>query len=189
MTPVVLGLTVAYVAVAALLLNLNLATSRPAALKLLAIVLVTGLYAVAWHGTRGLLGWPTPEPLPEAFRVHWITLDEPAKGGDEPGGIFFWIRPLDEAGRPFGEPRAHRLPWSQGVAERAQLALVELEGGNEVNGYAASASNEAGEAEAQSGGHADADGPQLENPEDEESPFEFRTVPRPTLPPKPPPER
>ena len=55
------GLTIAYVAVGALLLNLNLATRRPVAVKVLAILLVSALYAGVWYGHRALMGWATTQ--------------------------------------------------------------------------------------------------------------------------------
>ena len=63
MTASVLWLTLAYVAVAALLLNFNLKTRYAMGLKAAAIVVVSLLYFGAWHGSRGLMGWPRPDPL------------------------------------------------------------------------------------------------------------------------------
>lgn len=134
MTGVIVAITVAYVAVAALLLNLNLATRWGGVVKACAIVLVTVFYAVAWRGHLGLLGWATTAPLPDEFRLHWITIDEPDKATGADGTIFFWVRELDRAGLPRGAPRAHRVRWDEQTAEAAEEALVELEGGKPLNG-------------------------------------------------------
>ena len=112
MTGAVVLLSIAYAAVAALLLNLNLATRYAWWVKGAAIVLVSGLYAGSWSGLSGLMGWATVATMPEDFRVLWIAMDEPDKATKEPGFIYFWVRELDEAGLPVGEPRAHRVVWS-----------------------------------------------------------------------------
>ncbi len=128
-------LTLAYAALVALLANLNLATRVPRAVKAGAIVAVTGLYAAAWQAHLGLLGWATPEPLPEDFRLHWVTVDEPDKVSGADGTIYFWVRELDEAELPRGAPRAHRIPWDEATAEEAQEALSQLEAGEPLNGH------------------------------------------------------
>ena len=129
-----LWLTLAYVAVAALLLSLNLATRYSAAVKAAAIVVVSLLYVAAWQGTRGLMGWPSPDPLPEEFRVLWITIEEPDKGQGLPGSIYYWARALDEAGLPEGAPRAYTVPWSEEEAESAQAARDRMEEGELLDG-------------------------------------------------------
>ncbi len=124
-----LMITVAYVALAALLLNLNLATRYSAPVKALAIVLVSLLYFATWHGVRGLMGWPTADPLPADFRVLWISIDEPDKANALPGSIDYWVRALDSAGLGSGAPRAYRLPWSEEEAEAAEEALKRMDEG------------------------------------------------------------
>ena len=108
MTGSIIVLSIAYAAVAALLLNLNLATRYAGWIKGASVVLVTGLYVGSWSGLNGLMGWATPAVLPEEFRVMWIAMDEPDKKTRESGHIYFWVRELDEAGLPIGAPRARR---------------------------------------------------------------------------------
>ena len=134
MTTVVVWLSVAYAVVAALLLNLNLATRHGRLVKVTTILLVTGLYVVAWHGHRDLLGWATPDDFPDEFRLHWITVDEPDKATGRDGAIFFWLRALDEAGLVASEPRAHRMPWDPETARAAEDAQKALEDGEVLNG-------------------------------------------------------
>ena len=182
MTAAVVLLSIAYAAVAALLLSLNLATRYAVWVKVLAILLVTGLYGATWAAWNGMLGWATPAALPMEFRVLWITMDEPDKRTHEPGAIFFWIRELDEAGLPIGAPRAHRIPWSEDAAETAQAALNELEEGELLNGRLGR--NLVGEGEtpndqADYAGDSSVTGAGGERPQ-----FEFLRVPPPSLPPK-----
>ncbi len=189
MIPVVLALTLAYAAVAALLLNLNVASAHPRWVKTGAIAVVTGLYAGAWHGTHALLGWPTDETLPERFRLYAIVVDEPDRRRGHAGGIYFWVRNVDEDGIPVGEPRSYVEPWSRELAQVAQNAQEELAGGALLEGsFDGSASDAVEDGDGQSRGGSDADGPLLTEPHEERSRFEFREVKRPELPPKPPPD-
>jgi hypothetical protein len=130
----VLLLTLAYMVIAALLLNLNLATRYNSWIKGAVIVFTTGLYAGTWYGYKGMTGWASTVSLPETFRVLWINIDEPLKSGDKPGYIFYWVRQLDEAGLPVGSPRAHRVDWDEASAEAAENVLSALESGEQRNG-------------------------------------------------------
>ncbi len=185
---VVLGLSLAYAAVAALLLNLNLATPHPRWVKTGAIVVVTGLYAAAWHGTHSLLGWPTDEPLPGRFRLQAIVVDEPDRKSRHDGGVYFWVRRVNEDGVPLGEPRSYVQPWSRELAQTAQNAQEELAGGALLEGSFDGSGAEAIQGDVEGKGGSDADGPLLTEPHEERSRFEFREVKRAELPPKPPPD-
>ncbi len=130
----VLLLSLSYVVVAALLLHLNLTSPRRRAVKFLAIVMVSALYLGAWYGWRGMSGWASSEPVPDEFRVLWITIDEPDKATRKPGAIFYWLRALDRAGLPIGEPRAHRVAYSEAAAVAAEQALAAIDEGQLLNG-------------------------------------------------------
>ena len=88
----ILGL--AYALVAALLLALCIGLQGRRLLKIGLIALVSVFYSVTWLGHQSMLGWATSEDMPDAFRVLWITIDEPDKATKEDGGIFFWVREL-----------------------------------------------------------------------------------------------
>ncbi len=188
MTIAILALTAAYAAIAALLLNLNLAAPHPRWLKTAAILGVTALYAGAWHGTRGLLGFPTDAAMPGQFRLQAIVIDEPDRAATRAGAIYFWLRSVNEEGIPVGEPRAHTLPWSREMAQTAQSAQEELAGGALLEGYFTGASADPVQGDARGDGGTDTDGPLLTEPQEERARFEFRKVPRAKLPPKPPPD-
>ena len=186
MTLMALLLTLAYVAVAALLLNLNLATKLAVGVKACAIVLVTGLYAGVWYGNQALMGWATAAPLPEQFRVHWIMIEDPDKVDRQPGSIYFWVRELDVAGLAVGDPRAHRVAWSEENAEAAQAALAAMDGGELLNGRmsrSALDNTERPEEGVDYLGQSDVGGAG-----GGEALFEFARVPPPALPPKASPE-
>lgn len=134
MTGAVLLLTLAYVAVAVLLLNLNLATRHKGWVKGVAIIIVSMLYFGTWLGYKGLMGWPSADAMKTEFRVLWITIEDPDKSSSTPGHIYYWVRELDEAGLVVGPPRAHAVPWGEKEAEEAQRALNEMGEGRILNG-------------------------------------------------------
>ena len=178
----VVGLALAYAALVALLANLNLRTRLPRTVKAGAILAVTGLYVAAWQAHKGLLGWATPEPMPEQFRLHWVTVDEPDKASGGTGAIYFWVRELDAAGLALGEPRAYRIPWDEATAEEAEEALARLHDGEPLNGFL-SRQTLAPEDEAQIEGADYGSG--FDSAVSGDRPrFEFSRVPPPALPPK-----
>jgi hypothetical protein len=180
-----LVLTLAYVTVAALLLNMSLATRYSARVKTLVIVLVSLLYFGAWHGYRGLMGWPTPDPLPESFRVLWISIDEPDKASGLPGSLDYWVRALDSAGLASGAPRAYTVPWSEAEAEAAQEALDRMDEGEVLDARRTRAPlaspDEAPVFQEEEWGNRISPGEEVRR-----SKFEFMAVGKPNLPAKPP---
>lgn len=131
----VIFLTLGYVAVAALLLNVAVSSRWSTVFKVSAIVLVSTFYFVSYFAWRSITGMPSTEALPEDFRVLWVSIDEPNKRSAENGGIYIWLRKLDEDTQmPVSEPRAFRLPYSVELAEDIELALRQLEEGKQLNG-------------------------------------------------------
>ena len=182
MTPMLI-LSLAYALVAALLLTLCIALPGKRRLKISLIAFVSVFYAVTWIGHQSMLGWPTGEDLPVDFRVLWITIDEPDKVTREPGGIFFWVRALDEAGIPKGIPRAHRIPFTQEAAEEAQAAIGKMEEGDVMNGTLSR--NAVQDKDQQERDDNRYEGTELVSGDDGFQPmFELRAVDPPTLPPK-----
>ena len=177
--PVVWLLTLAYVAVAALLLNLNLATPRRGVVKVTAIALVTALYVGAWHGHKALLGWASDDPLPERFRLHYATVDDPDKASRTPGTIYLWVSSLDG---PAGmrEPRAYRITWDADTARAVLDALAEVERGVAMEGHATGLSETGRVRMVEPAERVQAGGDAENSPRG----IEFRPVPTPPLPPK-----
>jgi len=134
MVTAVVLLSLAYVVVAALLLNLNLKTNYTLRVKVAAIGVTTCLYVVSWFGFQAMSGWASTEPLPEQFRLLGVSIEERKKEDKNPGYIYYWVRALDEADLPVGPPRAHRIEWSEAAAETAEAAAAAIEEGQELNG-------------------------------------------------------
>lgn len=128
-------MSVGYVAVAALLLVVSLPSRWSLPIKVVGIVLITGFYFSTYLGHRSLSGWPIDEPLPENFRLVWVTIDEPEKKDGVDGEIFFWIRELNENNEAVSKPRAFIMPFDMALAERVQEAQERIQEGETVNGY------------------------------------------------------
>ena len=178
-------LSIAYALIAALLLNLNVASRHSAWLKGGVIALTSALYVGTWLGYQAITGWATNQDLPESFRVLEIAIEERGREQKTPGFIYYWVRALDEAGLPVGPPRAHRIEWSEAEAENAEAALSALEEGAELNGTWSRnlmAPGEDGEALATYTGELSVTGDS-----DGEVNIRFMRAPPRTLPPKPPP--
>lgn len=105
-----LFLTLLYVAIAALLLVLCLATGWRRWIKVLMVIVVTITYFVANYTFEDMQGWPTPRMLPEKFIIVSAVIEEPNKERGVDGAIYLWATAL-EGNRPGGAPRAYKLPY------------------------------------------------------------------------------
>ena len=80
----VFGLVASYVALAALLVSLNIASLWAWWVKALAIVVMTGFYVGSYVSVSGMLGWPALAAPPDHFQLISSTIVEPSKRtGDE----------------------------------------------------------------------------------------------------------
>lgn len=176
------GLFISYLSLAVLLLGLNISSRWSLRIRLVAVVLVSALYAVTWLGLGALRGWPTDEVMPAEFRLNWVQVNEPDKSTGATGAIYFWVREIDVEGHPANEPRSFSLPFDAETAKSATEAQEELMSGVKLNGYLTRGLIDPEEGRAE---HADAAGGSGGQSEDGDTPrFEFRTAPAPTLPPK-----
>lgn len=119
------GLIAAYVLVALLLLIVALYTRWSWRIKALMIVVVSAFYLVSYYSLPPLLGWPTDAALPKRFNLVAIFVQEPDKTSGAPGEIFLWATDL-AAGPIRGEPRAYRVPFTEGLHARV------VEAGNKM---------------------------------------------------------
>jgi hypothetical protein len=136
MTQSIVGLTIAYVAIAVLLLSLNLSSSWKWWIKGTAVALVTVLYGMTYLSVESLLGWPSDARLPKHFQLHWATISEPDRFLGTAGAIYLWAEELDEQNYPIGTPRAFKQPYSKELAEKVQKAIANIEAGHQQAGTA-----------------------------------------------------
>ena len=123
-------LIAAYVALAALLLSLNLWTRIRWWIKASAIIVTTGFFFVSFLGVKHLLGWPTDDRLPDRFELVYAVINEPIEASNTPGAIYLWVLKLPGDGAldeedvytpgvidtridPEEVPRAYKLPYDR----------------------------------------------------------------------------
>jgi hypothetical protein len=136
MTAAIAPMTAAYVALAVLLLSLNLLSRWAWPVKAVAVVLTTAFFVGAYFGAVSLLGWPSRARMPPHFQLLWTKVVEPDKATGENGSIFMWVEPLDENNIPVGRPRSYELPYSRDLAKKVGGAQQKLQQGEQVAGKA-----------------------------------------------------
>lgn len=179
--PLLLG--IAYAVVAALLLNLNLASPWRREIKIAAIFLVTALYVGAYIGAQNLRGWAIAEAPENPFKLHWAVIDEPDKVNGTAGRIYILAQPMDAGGALRGAPRLHALPFSPELADAVEEALEQIEGGKPFEArlaYKQASPPEEAKIQKREGQSASQDSAGERNT----LKLEFRDLPVPNLPPK-----
>jgi hypothetical protein len=136
MTLPLTGVMLSYLAIAVLLLSLNLASRWHWGVKAAAIAVTTLFFGISYASIGGLIGWPSETPVPEHFQLHWATVIEPDKLNGLPGSIYLWLEALDENNLPAGTPRAFRVPYSRDLADRIGRAKSRIEQGMDQAGTA-----------------------------------------------------
>jgi hypothetical protein len=131
----ILGLVFAYVLLALLLLNLGVYTAWSWWIKAVAIVLTSGFYWVSYLAYDDLLGWATPAPIPQRFRLLAGYVEEPSKLKGSSGQIYLWISSMQQ-GLDDLAPRSHRLPYDNDLHARVLEANTKLKRGQAQLGAA-----------------------------------------------------
>lgn len=128
------GLVVAYIVVAVLLLSLNLTSLWRWWVKAAAIVVTIAFFAVSYSSLQAMMGWPTFQKPPARFSLVWTMVSEPDKKTRNPGAIYLWADALDANNVPAGRPRSYQLPYSDALARRVAAAQEKREHGQDVMG-------------------------------------------------------
>jgi hypothetical protein len=129
-----LFLILSYLLIASLLLLFCFFTPFTRKVKLTGILVVTAFYFTSWNSYINILGWPSTEDLPDKFRISWVIIQEPSKGDNKEGGLYLWVRNLNEVNTPYGIPRSYKLHWNEENHKVAQSALHKLKEGEQLNG-------------------------------------------------------
>jgi hypothetical protein len=132
----IIGLSIAYTLLAALLLLIALRASIPWPLKIAVVVVTSAFYCVAFFRTEGLPGWSAVAPLPPQFQLLWARVVEPNPLDQDPGAVHVWIEELDAANLPSGQPRAYRLPYTPALARKVEAAREQILKGHPTGGRA-----------------------------------------------------
>jgi hypothetical protein len=134
MTGAAIGLVASYVALAVLLLSLNLRSAWRWPVKAAAIGVTAGFFGIAFLAVLELVGWPTDAAPPGRFRLHAALVREPDRAGRSAGAIYLWLSPRDQVGEALEPPRAYAMPYSRALHEQTARAQGRLEAGQPVDG-------------------------------------------------------
>lgn len=129
MNEMLMLLAVAYIFLAALLVLVLLYGRIAWLLKLLLVLITTGLYWVSYQGWKEVQGWPSQVELPAKFLLHASVIEEPNQEAGTTGRIFIWASNL-KGNKPAGEPRAYIVPYDREVHSSLQDALRNQRNGN-----------------------------------------------------------
>jgi len=133
----ILGLSIAYALLAALLLVIALRAQIRWQLKIAMVLVISVYYCVAFFRIESLRGWSATAPLPSQFQLLWARIVEPNPVDRDPGAVHVWVEDLDAANLPSGRPRAFRLPYSAALAAKVEAARDEIMKGHAQGGRAA----------------------------------------------------
>jgi hypothetical protein len=133
-TAAVLGLVIAYLLLAILLLSLNLRSAWRWHIKAVAILVTSLFFVLTFVTIQAMLGWPTESEPPSSFRLHAALVQEPQHRAGRQGRIYLWLSPNHAEGAPAGPPRAYALPYSRALHQAVARAQARLEEGLAVEG-------------------------------------------------------
>lgn len=117
---------IAYIALAVLLLGLNLYSSWSWFVKLICNIVVVGFFWVVYHSWPAVQGWPTDRDLPDNFYLHAVNVAEP-------DSIYLWGTEFTQ-GLGQTVPRSYRLPYSPALHDKVDKATRKLRKGLPVVG-------------------------------------------------------
>jgi len=130
----ILWIVLVYVAIAVLLLSMNLTSRWRWWIKAAAIV-VTGCFFVgSYFAIVSLLGWPAAEDPPPRFALLATRVVEPDRITGSPGMIYLWLEELDDNNIPSGKPRGYSRVYTQDFANAVSQAHDLLANGEKVEG-------------------------------------------------------
>mgnify|MGYP001820529941 CR=1 FL=1 len=159
-----LWLTIGYVVIAALLLNVGFRSHWHWVVKLSAVLVTTVFYFANWYGLQQLQGWPVDKRVPAEFHLLSEYIVHPDKQEGTEGAIYLWV--IDRSEGANNRPRAYKLPYREKLHE--DIAEARASGKPQIGRRVEQGT------EGQDRQSADAAG----------SGIEFEDVPRPNLPPK-----
>ena len=133
-TGTIFAIVVAYVAIAVLLLSLNLFSLWRWWVKASAM-LISGLFFIgSYFAVTSLLGFPTGANVPERFSLVATRTVEPNKANGAAGAIYLWVEELNDKNVPSGLPISYQLGYSGALADTINEAQKRLNAGEPVEG-------------------------------------------------------
>jgi len=136
-----IGLTIAFVIIAAIVLWFAIRTPGQIIIKALLIPVAVWYGLVLYYAVPNLMGWPISESIPDNSQVLAIRIQEPDPKENDPGAIYFWLN-IKPDSKSFEQtlkaqlnpksifsynsetrPRAYQLPYSR----KLHKAIVEAQ--------------------------------------------------------------
>ena len=180
-----LSLGIAYAALAALVLSLNLSSQWRREIKIGIIILMSALYFAAYWGGQNLRGWAIAMPPPNPFKLHWAIVEEPDKARDTKGAIYILAQQLSPQGALLSKPRLYRLPFSPQLAEQIETALKASADGKPIEATLSYKAKKPETAEALAKRDKEGQNSRPDSAADADRlTLDFRELPPPPLPPK-----
>ncbi len=130
----ILWVILLYVAIAVLLLSMNLTSRWRWWVKAAAIVITSGFFVGSYFALTGLLGWPSADDPPPRFSLLATRVVEPDRITGSTGVIYLWLEELDDNNVPSGKPRSYSLAYTQDFANAVSQAHDLLANGEQVEG-------------------------------------------------------
>lgn len=130
----IIWVVLAYVAIAVLLLSLNLTSHWRWWVKATAILVTGGFFVGSYLAIVSVLGWASPDEPPSRFALLATRVVEPDRVSGNAGAIFLWLEELDDNNIPSGRPRSYTLSYTQDFADAVSQAQDLLANGEEVGG-------------------------------------------------------
>ena len=131
MNEAIIGLSLAYVALAVLVVLLLMYTRWPLWLKVSVVLGISTFYFVTYVSLERIPGWPASVALPEEFMVLSGFVREPDASAGEDGKVYLWIIAYDIDDRKvLDTPRAYVLPYSPYLHKQVNTANKRLQRGN-----------------------------------------------------------
>jgi len=130
----ILWVVLAYVAIALLLLSLNLTSRWRWWVKAGAILVTGGFFVGSYFAIVSVLGWASPDEPPPRFALLATRVVEPDRITGNTGAIFLWLEELDDNNIPSGGPRSYRITYTKDFADAVSQAQDLLANGEEVAG-------------------------------------------------------
>ncbi|WP_138517725.1 hypothetical protein [Limnobacter alexandrii] len=129
MNEVLVGLGIAYIFLAALLLLALVYGRMNWTIKLILIVVSVGFYWVSYINWQNAQGWPSQAELPKRFLFYAVVVEEPDKTEGIKGRLFVWASDLAND-RPSDTPRAYELPYDKELHVKLDAAQRQMRNGN-----------------------------------------------------------
>ncbi len=128
----IVAIVLAYIALAVLLLSLNIFSRWRWWVKAGAMVICGVFFVVSYFAISSLLGWPDPDQPPGRFSVVATRVVEPNRAAGNEGAIYLWVETLDDDNIPSGIPLSYQLPYTDELARTVEGVQEAIDSGDSI---------------------------------------------------------